>query len=174
MIEQAFLRTSKEYLAGEYVPKIRACLNRLDDETVWWRPGEASNSVGNLVLHLCGNARQWILHGVLGREDVRERSSEFEARGGIGVPALVTHLEEQIGLVCEGLDEVHAIVGDTPTYLLGRRTIQGNDVSVLEAIYHVVEHFAQHTGQIIWVTKQRHDTDLGFWSVQDGHASKNW
>jgi len=150
------------------------CLQRLDTDQVWWRPGDASNSVGNLVLHLCGNARQWILHGILGRADARNRPAEFEARGGKTGPELITHLEGEMRGVVEGLDELEQIVVADADYLLGARVIQGIDTTALRALYHVVEHYAQHTGQIIWVTKQVVDADLGFWQVEGGVARPTW
>lgn len=174
MIGPAFVHASRDHLIGEYVPKIRSCLLRLDDEAIWWRPGAASNAIGNLVLHLCGNACQWILHGILGRPDVRDRDSEFATQEGWSRDRLIEHLEAQMALVAEGLDELARQVERDPDVLLTSRTIQGMDVTVLQALYHVVEHYAQHTGQIIWATKQATDEDLRFWDVQDGVARPTW
>ena len=75
-----FLLISRRYLRGDYLPKILVCLDMLTDEDVWWRMNEASNSIGNLVLHLCGNARQWIVAGVGGASDIRKRQTEFDQR----------------------------------------------------------------------------------------------
>jgi hypothetical protein len=167
----AFLRTSQSHLVGEYIPKIRRCLSELEDADVWWRPNLVSNAVGNLVLHLCGNATQWILHGVLGDADVRCRDAEFAATSAIDLDERLTALAETMGRAFDRMlveDEVR------PNFLAERRTIQGMHVSVLEAVYHCVEHFAQHTGQIIYVAKLRTADDLGFWDVQDGVARQNW
>lgn len=164
----AFLERSRAYLSGEYLPKIRGALEVMSRDDVWWRPNPESNSVGNLVLHLAGNARQWICHGVGGQPDVRDRPAEFAAEEGPDGPQLLAHLESAL-VAC---DEVLAAVD--PAHLHERRTIQGLDVSVLEAVYHVVEHFAGHTYQIIWVAKARSGRDLGFWKVDEGTATPAW
>jgi hypothetical protein len=165
---RAFIDRSRAYLTGEYLPKIRASLALLSREDIWWRPNEASNSVGNLVLHLAGNVRQWIVHGVGGRDDVRDRPAEFSAAAG-------RDAGELLGILEEALREADAVLaGLDPSSLHELRAIQGLDVSVLEAIYHVVEHFAGHTYQIIYVAKARSGEDLGFWKVEEGRATPAW
>ena len=173
-VAPAFIEASRKHLTGEYLPKIQKCLETLAEEDIWWRPGPASNSAGNLVLHLCGNARQWIVHGVGGAPDLRERSEEFAIEGGIGSAQLAHHLETTLADVDAVLAAVERDVTGRPDVLLGRRVIQGLDVSVLEAIYHVVEHFSQHAGQIFYITKMRTGGDLAFWEVSDGVARPNW
>src|SRR5262245_34442581 len=116
----------------DYLPKIETCLARLDESDLWWRPNDASNSVGNLVLHLCGNATQWILSGVGGREDERRREEEFDARGGVAADVLIDRIRTVVR-------DAEAVIGaQTDASLAERRRIQGYDVTVLEAIYHVV------------------------------------
>src|SRR5258708_13547518 len=80
---QEFISRSRYHLIEDFLPKIERCLERLTDEQIWWRPNEHSNSIGNLVLHLCGNARQWIVCGVGGAADSRDRNAEFAQRGVI-------------------------------------------------------------------------------------------
>jgi len=74
----AFVHQSVEYLLNDYLPKIQRCLEQLTDEQIWWRPNSQTNSIGNLVLHLSGNARQWIVCGLGDQPDHRNRSLEFE------------------------------------------------------------------------------------------------
>src|SRR5688572_24497957 len=93
----AFVDYSRRYLGEDFLPRILAALDRLSDADLWWRPNEASNSAGNLVLHLCGNARQWIVGGVGGEPDARERQAEFDARGGVTRAELVALLERTFG-----------------------------------------------------------------------------
>lgn len=164
----AFLDQSRHYLLGEYLPKIERCVERLPPDDLWWRPNEASNSVGNLILHLAGNARQWIVSGVGGADDVRERDGEFAAEGGLDGPALLAHLREAYAAV----DAV--LAGLDPAALGGPRTIQGYETTGFQAIYHVVEHASMHVGQIIQVTKQRTGRDLAFYRGEDGQAFPNW
>jgi uncharacterized damage-inducible protein DinB len=156
-VSQEFLQKSRSLLVSDYLPKIERCLEVLGDDDVWWRANEASNSIGNLVLHLCGNVTQWIIGGVGGRPYERHRQQEFDERTSIAAGELLRRLRA----VVEEADEVTgALDADA---LLTRRRIQGYDVTVLEAIYHVVEHFGMHTGQIILLSKARTGTDLGLW-----------
>ena len=153
---------SRRYLR-EYLTKIRLSVSVLDDAVVWARPNDASNSIGNIMLHLAGNARQWIVSGVGGAVDVRDRPSEFEQRDPIPVSELIDRLEQTI----IDVDRVLATV--SPARLLTRRVIQSNDVTVLEAIYHVVEHFSMHTGQIILLAKAEQGDRIQFYEMVDGH-----
>jgi uncharacterized damage-inducible protein DinB len=136
---------------------IEKCLDQLDEEQVWARGGENENAIGNLALHLCGNVRQWIIAGVGGLPDIRRRDAEFEARGGLGIPELSQKLRTTVADASAILDSV------TAERLSERVTIQGYDVTVLEAIFAVVEHFSMHTGQIIFATKALTGADLGFY-----------
>lgn len=153
---------SRRYLR-EYLTKIRLSVSVLDDRVIWARPNEASNSIGNLMLHLAGNARQWIVSGVGGAVDVRDRQSEFDQRSPIPVSELIDRLEQTIIDVDRVLGRLSA--DDLHT----RRVIQNYDVSVLEAIYHVVEHFSMHTGQIILLAKTDQPDRIRFYEMVDGH-----
>jgi uncharacterized protein DUF1572 len=84
--EQLFLDYSVRKLR-QLTGRIEDCLGRLTEEQIWARGAESENAVGNLVLHLSGNVRQWIVAAVGGRPDIRERDAEFGARGGLGRPA---------------------------------------------------------------------------------------
>ena len=135
------------------------CLNLLTDEQIWWRPNSESNSIGNLLLHLSGNARQWIVCGVGGAADARDRDAEFARREMIP-------REELRLLMKQTLREVDAALAQfNPDNLTETRTIQGLDVSVLEAILHVVEHFSMHVGQIVYITKHLTAHDLHFYDL---------
>jgi uncharacterized damage-inducible protein DinB len=167
-IETDFLNCAAEKLA-ELCGRIETCLAKLTPEQIWMRGGENQNAVGNLVLHLNGNVRQWILSGVGGADDARVRDLEFSARGGIEPGALG-------GLLREAVDGAVAVLRSLPhARLADRRTIQGHDVTVLKAILHVVEHFSAHTAQIIFITKMLTGEDLGFYSYlskPQPHAGK--
>jgi uncharacterized damage-inducible protein DinB len=137
--------------------RIEACLGKLSDEQIWWRGAETQNSVGNLVLHLCGNLGQWIVSGVGGAPDTRQRDAEFAARGDVSREELGRRLRERV-------DRAGSVMGGvTEGRLMDRITLQKYEVSVLEAIYHAVEHFSHHTGQIIFATKLLTSEDLGFY-----------
>lgn len=157
-ITHPFLSESRRFLTADYLPKIERSLADLSDEEIWWRPNEASNSIGNLVLHLCGNVRQWIVGGIGGRQEPRDRQSEFDRRDPIERDELLARLRTVLAEADDVLGRV------TAEELARRRHIQEYDVTGLEAIYHVVEHFSMHTGQIIYISKLRGGRDLGLWS----------
>lgn len=165
---RAFIDRSRAYLRKDYYPKIRLAVEALSTEDIWWRPNDASNSIGNLILHLAGNVRQWVVSGIGGRPDLRWRQGEFDAREGLSGDELLAHLKE-------ALEEVDGTLsGLSETELDAGRVIQGMEVSVLDALYHVVEHFSTHTGQIIYISKLRSGRDLEFWEVKDGRAVPKW
>ena len=154
--EEVFLKFSADKL-DQLHGRIQDCLARLTAEQIWARGSENENAVGNLALHLSGNVRQWIGSGVAGMPDHRERDAEFDARGG-KAPA------ELAGLLKTRIAEASGIIRDLPvTRLTERIAPQGHDVTVLEAIAHVVEHFSMHTGQIIFLTKMLTGQDLGYY-----------
>lgn len=163
-----FVSSSRRYLASEYPAKILECLDMLNDADIWWRSNEESNSIGNLILHLCGNVRQWIVSGIGGEVDKRDRQGEFDVREGLSKKELSDRLTST-------LEEVDAVLGKVDLeQWCSRRMIQGTEVSTFEAIYHVVEHFSMHTGQIAYIAKLRCGRDLGFYDVKDGIATPKW
>ena len=156
-ISRLFLQKSRSLLTSEYPAKIERSVAPLSDENVWWRPNDASNSIGNLILHLNGNVGMWILSGVGRLAFERNRQLEFDERRPIPAAEMLAQLRTTLRRADDmvaGLDE---------NELLSRRQIQGYDVTVLEAIYHVVEHFGMHTGQIILLSKAQAAQDLNLW-----------
>jgi uncharacterized damage-inducible protein DinB len=167
-IARAFLARASEFLLGDYLPKIERCLDNLSDEQIWWRANEESNSIGNLILHLCGNAKQWIVCGVGSAPDNRNRDSEFEQRDVIA-------RDELVALLRSTLSDVHTTLQSVnPSTLLELRKIQGNDVDILEAVFHVTEHFSMHAGQIFLLTKILTGTDLRFYDFTSGAPIETW
>ncbi|HZT80346.1 MAG TPA: DUF1572 family protein [Gemmataceae bacterium] len=127
--------------------RVRHCLDQLTDEQVWWRPSESMNSAANLVLHLCGNLRQWVIAGLGGTPDHRDRPREFAERGPIPKAELLRRLEQTV-------EEARQALGrQTPADLLRVRRIQGFDVTGLRAIFDAVPHFRGHTQEIVHLTR---------------------
>ncbi len=153
-VSHNFLELARWYFTSSYLPKIVHCLAQLTEEDVWQRANEASNSVGNLILHLSGNVQQWIVGGVGNLPYERDRQHEFGERGGLSRADLLARLKATLAKADQVLAEVD------PASLLERRQIQGCDVTVMEAILRIVQHFALHTGQILLLTKQRTGEDL--------------
>ena len=138
----------------QYLSRILRCLDEMSDEEIWWRPNEASNSAGNLVLHLSGNVRQWIISGLGGAADRRERDWEFSERGPLARRELAARLRTAVNEACRVLKKL------APESLARVYTIQGYHVTGIEAVSHVYEHFSHHAGQIIYITKMRQGKDL--------------
>lgn len=165
---RAFIAHASKFLVSDYLPKIERCLEKLTDEQIWWRANEESNSIGNLILHLCGNVRQWIICGVGAQPDNRDRDSEFAQREIISRSELLTLLRSTLSEAQTTLRDVD------PSILLEHRKIQGNDVELLEAIFHVTEHFSMHAGQIFLLTKLLTGRDLRFYEFESGTPVHRW
>jgi uncharacterized damage-inducible protein DinB len=167
-LASAFLERSRHYLATEYRIKLRAAVESLPEGALWWRANEESNSVGNLLLHLTGNVRQWIVSGVGGAPDNRYRAAEFDARAGADAVTLLSALDAV-------LDEADAVLARlTAADLASTRTIQGRTESVLEVVYHVVEHFSGHVGQIVLIAKAQSPGAVRFYEDAGGLARPVW
>ncbi len=157
----AYLAETRLTLAHA-LTKIRHCLDQLTDEDLWWRADESHNSVQNMILHLCGNVRQWILHGVGGVPDRRDRPREFSDRRPIPKAELLEMLSEVVG-------EADRVLADCPpARLLETRRIQGFTCSALSAIFDSVSHFVGHTHQIVYITRLRIGGAYRFQWVPDG------
>ena len=167
-VSRAFVRQARQLLKNEYLTKLERCLNILTDEQVWWRANPESNSIGNLCLHLAGNARQWIVSGLGGEIDARARQHEFDERAVISRSELLSSLRETL----EDVDTVLARFD--LERCLEEYEIQGTTVTALEAIFHVTEHFSMHTGQIILLTKMLSHRDLGFYDFSTGAPVRAW
>ena len=153
-----FLEFSRQKLLEQYWPRLRKCVESLTDEQVWWRPNDACNSIGNLILHLNGNVGQWLVASFNRLKDERNRPAEFSERQLISASALLA----QLGATIEQAADVLARL--TFEDLVARYEIQGYNVSGLDAVYQVVEHFGLHYGQILYITKSLRGADLGFYS----------
>jgi uncharacterized damage-inducible protein DinB len=142
-----------EMLSGRIV----ACLDKLDDAQVWFRAAGHENAVGNLVLHLCGNVRQWIGIAAGDLADIRQRDAEFNAEGGLSRDELKERLQTTVKLAT-------VLLGSADAAKLARLVrIQNYEVTGLEAIFNSVQHFGQHAGQIIFITKNLTATEMGFY-----------
>lgn len=168
MTGQSFIERSRYYLAREYPAKIRLAVEGLPDDMVWKRPAEESNSIGNLLLHLSGNIRQWIVGGVGGAQTDRDRASEFAARGGLTGAELLGMLDRTVA----DADSVLARLAEAQ--LSESRTIQGRETTVIGAVYHVVEHFSMHVGQILMLAKIFAPGSVKFYEDADGVAVPLW
>ena len=149
-----FLSKSRSYLTESYLPKLERALDMVSDDDVWWRPNEASNTIGNLLLHLTGSTRFWIVSVAGGAPSDRVRQEEFDASGGWSRRELVDGLRDAV------LQADAVLARLTADDLLEARHVEEDPTTVLDAIYHAVEHFSMHTGQILQLVKLRAGVDL--------------
>jgi uncharacterized damage-inducible protein DinB len=154
---QEFIEASRIFLKDNFLPKLKLCLEDMSEQDLWWRPNEQSNSVGNLILHLCGNMSQWILNSMGGRHFDRNRDAEFAERGPVPKAELIARIESTVKEVADVLERL------PETGLLERFPVQVYSTSRLQAVYHVVEHFSYHLGQILYIYKLRTSKDPGFY-----------
>ena len=132
---------------NEAMKRIEHCLRQLTDEQVWWRPSESQNSIANLILHLCGNIRQWLICGISGAEDRRDRPAEFAERQAIPIAKLLAELHKTVA------ETTTSLAGLPPAEMLRVRRIQGFQETALGAIFHSIPHFRGHTQEIIYRTR---------------------
>jgi len=156
-LAEIFLAFSRDRLMNRQWPRMKACVEPLTVEQVWWRPNEASNSIGNLLLHLNGNVTQWLVDSFDRNEDKRDRPAEFAADGGLTAAELLQRLGATLDKAAKVLDRL------TTEELLAPYEIQGYTVRGLDAVYQVVEHFGMHYGQVAYITKSLLGKDLGFY-----------
>jgi uncharacterized damage-inducible protein DinB len=146
---------------NEYTKRVKICLDMLSEEQVWQKPNTSSNSIANLMLHLCGNMTQYVLSSLGGKADLRERDKEFSTEGGLNKEQLF----EKLSAV------VHSVVEEIQLHdegsLLTTRTVQGFQLNGLAIILHITEHYSYHTGQIALLTKLMTNEDLGFYKGLD-------
>lgn len=127
---------------------IEHCVRQLSTEQLWWRPRPEMNSIGNLLCHLAGNLRQWVISGLGGQPDVRNRPAEFAEQGPLP-------LDEVWGRLTGTVDEVQAVLLSlTPEQFLKTYRIQGFDVTGWNVVLHVATHFRGHTQEIISLSRQ--------------------
>lgn len=139
-------------------PRIEKCLAELSEAELWQRPNAGSNSVGNLLLHLCGNITQYVLSSLGGQADVRLRDAEFAAEGGFSKAELLEKLRKTVAEATE------TIRSASREEMLRERTVQGFRMSGIAIAVHVCEHYSYHTGQIAFWVKLLKNKDLGFYA----------
>jgi uncharacterized damage-inducible protein DinB len=146
-VSRQFLSDSRAFLTKDYLPKIERCVSHLTAEQIWFRANDASNSIGNLLLHLAGSSRYWAIEVIGGQPIGRIRQQEFDRREPVSPDRLLADLRTAVADVDRRLAEVSAET------LLENRNAHDEEVTVLWCIFHIVEHFSMHTGQILSMAK---------------------
>lgn len=153
---------TRRRIIEESLPRIRQCLDQLSEEQIWYKANKNTNAIGNLVLHLCGNVRQWIMHGLDGQLDVRIRDIEFSETGPIPKKVLLNFLDILEADLNQALGRI------VHMDLLGIKTVQKHfHESGVSILFHVTEHFSYHTGQITYFTKMIRDIDMAYYGKYD-------
>ena len=142
-------------------PRIQTCLNNLNETEVWDRPNDSSNSIGNLILHLSGNITQYIISGLGGVTDNRNRDSEFSINSRFPKAELEHKILHTVN------ESVRVINKLSSEQLIQKYSIQGYEITGIAALIHVTEHFSYHTGQIVCLTKALKNIDTGFFKGLD-------
>ena len=160
-IHNEIIKEVRRRLLEESVPRLKKCLAQLSEAEIWYRPNEETVSVGNLVIHLCGNVRQWLLSGIGKAPDHRKRDDEFTEKGPIPTDKLIADLD----IV---MQEVEVLLGNlAPEVLIEKHRVQGFDETGIGILMHVVEHFSYHVGQVTYYVKSTKNMDMKFYDGQD-------
>ncbi len=160
-LQELLVEEARYRLLEESLPRLRKCLNMMTDEEIWYRPNTSTVSAGNLVLHLCGNVKQWLISGLGDEPDNRNRQAEFDEKGPLPVSLLLAHLDE----LQAAIEKVVPLLKKID--LSSTRNIQGFEVTGVSVLVHVVEHFSYHVGQVTFMVKSRKDVDTGYYQNLD-------
>lgn len=162
-----FIEDIKRRLFDESQTRIHTCLENLSEAELWFRPNCQSNSIGNLILHLNGNIRQWILTGLGGNPDIRIRQQEFDEKGPVELEVLKNKLDAT-------LLEVRELLEKLPAEILTKKiVVQGFHETGISILIHVAEHFSYHTGQITYITKMLKNKDLKYYGDKNLNSMVN-
>ena len=146
-LDSTVLYVVRKRLVTDLSEQIRTCVATLNDEEIWWRPNEKANSVGNLVLHLCGSTRSYLLFAIGGRAFERDRAAEFEARHSASK-------QELTDLFISTISDCDALLSTLdPARLMEKTDRTGKQTTFVQILLHVLSHFSAHTGQIVYTTK---------------------
>lgn len=155
------------YRFDESTRMITICLSQLTEEEIWQKPNATLNSIGNLILHLCGNITQYVISSLGEKEDKRQRDIEFSAKSGFSKMQLLQKLTETV-------DAAKRTINDASIeQFIRKREVQGFYFSGIGVVLHAVEHYSYHTGQIAFWTKHLKNKDLGFYDGMDLNIKNN-
>jgi len=149
------------YRITENTNRVIKCLQEIEETEIWQRPNENSNSIGNVILHLCGNIRQYIISSLSETEDVRVRDIEFSTKEGFRKEELIAKLKNIVD------EAINIIEKADDKSLIKIYSVQGFNLSGIGIIIHVTEHYSYHTGQIVFWIKLLKNKDLRFYAGID-------
>ena len=141
--------------------RIKQCCESLTKNELWHQANENTNSIANLIMHLRGNVRQYIISGIGIEKDIRERDLEFDNNNRKDIDRIINDLIDTVRRSSEVINNLSL------DQLTEKRKVQGFDETVLSIIIHVIEHFSYHVGQITYITKATKNIDTGYYSGLD-------
>lgn len=149
---------------NENLPRIKTCLEKLSEDDVWFSPNEQTNAIGNLILHVSGNIRQYGISGISNLPDNRDRPTEFSSTQ--------THTKQELfAIISSTISECCATISSlSERELLTQYQIQGFELNGISVLVHIAEHLSYHVGQIALLTKLIAKQDLGFYADFDLNA----
>lgn len=165
-LSAALVAQAHQRLVDEGLLRLDKCLANLTEQEIWHRPNENTVSIGNLLLHLAGNVRQWVCAGIGGQPDIRQRPLEFSETGPIPAQQLMTNLRKAVE------DALRVLDGFDPAQWLSLRKVQIYERTPLSILIHVIEHFSYHVGQVTYAVKTRKNLDLAYYGKQNLNQSK--
>ncbi len=151
-------------LFQENQKRIHTCLDLIDEDQLWYKHNENVNSIGNLILHLCGNITQYICSGILREKDGRQRDLEFNSSGTFDKEGIRNRLDATMVMIDEKLDLI------TPEMLVQDFEVQGFAENGTSILVHITEHFSYHVGQITYLTKFLNNVDTAYYGGMDLNA----
>lgn len=140
---------------------LQKCFDQLTEADLWWRPNTSSNSVGNIILHLCGNIGQYILSSLGRQPDTRQRDAEFAATDGLSK----SEIWQQMSMTIEAA--VSVVTNTSESEMMRERMVQGFSFTGLGVALHAVEHLSYHTGQVAYLVKLLKDRQVGLYDDFD-------
>lgn len=164
---RAFATEAARTLRDVHLPRLERAVATLPPADLWWSPHRECLSVGTILRHLEGNVRQWILAGLAGEPDERDRASEFASPAQPDADALLLRLRTTVLAAAAHVERMDAEALATP------RSIQGFATTGLAAVLHVVEHFSWHTGQAVWIAKARAGAGHGLAFYDDAALARS-
>jgi uncharacterized damage-inducible protein DinB len=162
-----FIEDIRRRLFEENQARIHKCLDLISEEQLWYRNNENVNSVGNLILHLCGNITQYICSGILREKDERVRDKEFVPNQALSISQVLSILDHTLENIDQKLDKI------TPEMLLTNYEVQGFSENGTSILVHVTEHFSYHVGQITYLIKMLNNVDTKYYSDLDLNAKSS-
>jgi len=150
-VNEVILAALRTRITAVFPAQVRAAVEALSEDEIWWRPNESANSIGNLILHLAGSLDHYLNRNVGGFAFDRDRAAEFAERGPIPREQLMERFEAMVTRATETFDKL------TPERLNEPSPEPTMYTLLVEDVMNVAIHLANHVGQIVWIAKSLHE-----------------